>query len=88
MKQIFKNLLDLDMPVLTEKLAPRLAPFAKIIYLIALVFITFGVIASLGLLISGDISLFLATLLMLIAEFAIIRMFCEYLAASAPKIKK
>ena len=88
MKQTFKNLLDLEKPVLTEKLAPKLAPFAKIIYLVALVFIAFGVIGSLGLLISGDISLFLATLLMLVAEFAIVRMFCEYLAASAPDTKK
>jgi len=88
MKQTFKNLLDLETPVLTEKLAPKLAPFAKIVYLVALVFIAFGIIGSLGLLISGDISLFLATLLMLVAEFAIVRMFCEYLAASAPKAKK
>ena len=88
MKETFKNLLNLDTPVLTEKLAPKLAPFAKIVYYVALVFIAFGVIGTLGLLISGDFSLFLATMLMLVAEFAIVRMFCEYLAASAPKAKK
>ena len=88
MKKTFKNLLDLEKPVLTEKLAPKLAPFAKIIYFVALIFIAFAVIGSLGLLISGDISLFLATLLMLVAEFAIVRMFCEYLASTAPKAKK
>jgi len=88
MKDTFKNLLDLEKPVLTEKLAPKLAPFTKIIYYVALILIAFGVIGTLGLLISGDISLFLATLLMLVAEFAIVRMFCEYLASAAPKSKK
>ena len=87
-KETFKNLLDLEKPVLTEKLAPKLAPFSKIIYVVALGFIALGVIGSLGILISGNLSLFLATLLMLVAEFAIIRMFCEYLASTAPKSKK
>ena len=87
MKQTLKKLLDLETPILTESLAPKLAPFAKIIYLVALIFIALGIIGSLGLLISGDISLFLATLLMLVAEFAIVRMFCEYLTASTPKKK-
>ncbi len=88
MKETFKNLLNLDTPVLTEKLAPRLAPFAKIVYIIGLVIIAFGVIGTLGLLFRGDISLFLVSLLMVVAEFAIIRMFCEYLASTAPKAKK
>ena len=88
MKETFKKLLDLDTPVLTEKLAPKLAPFAKIIYFVAIALIAFGVISSLGLLISGPFSLFLITLLMLVAEFALVRMFCEYLAASAPKSKE
>ncbi len=88
MKETFKNLLNLDTPVLTEKLAPRLAPFAKIVYIIGLVIIAFGVIGTLGLLFRGDISLFLVSLLMVVAEFAIIRMVCEYLASTAPKAKK
>ena len=89
MKQTFKNLLNLDKPVLTEKLAPKLAPFAKIIYLIGLILMTLFCVRLLASLLSGgDFSLFLFDLLMLIAEFAVIRMFCEYLAASAPKEKK
>ena len=87
MKETFKNLLDLEKPILTEKLAPKLAPFAKIIYLVALVIIGLGVIGSLGILFS-NLSLFLVTLLMLVAEFAIVRMFCEYLASTTPHSKK
>ena len=87
-KETFKNLLSLDEPVLTKKLAPKLAPFAKIIYYVGLVFIAIGVIGSLGLLISGDFSLFLATLLMLVAEFALVRMFSEYLTSTASQSKK
>ena len=88
MHKLLKNLLDLDQQILTKKLAPSIAPFAKIIYYAALVLIAFGVIGSLGLLIAGEISLFLASLLMLVAEFAIVRMFCEYLVSTAPKAKK
>lgn len=88
MKKTFKNLLNLDNPILTERLAPHLAPFAKIVYIVGLVLIAFGFVGTLGLLIHGDISLFLVSLLMLVAEFAIIRMFCEYLASTAPKGKK
>jgi len=88
MKETFKSLLNLDKPILTEKLAPKLAPFAKIIYFIAIALIAFGAISSLGLLISASFSLFLLTLLMLVAEFALVRMFCEYLASSAPKSKE
>jgi len=36
----------------------------------------------------GDFSIFLFDLLMLIAEFALVRMFCEYLASSDSKGKK
>ena len=89
MKQTFKNLLDLENPVLTETLAPKLAPFAKWIYAIGLIVMT---IFCLRLIVSlfndGNISIFFFDLLMLVAEFAIVRMFCEYLAASAPKAKK
>ena len=89
MKQTFKNLLNLDKPVLTEKLAPKLAPFSKLIYFIALALMTvFCLRLVASLLTGGNISIFFFDLLMLIAEFAVVRMFCEYLAASAPKTKK
>ena len=87
-KQTFKNLLDLDKPVLTDALAPKLAPFAKIIYFIGLVVMTVFCLRLIASLFNGgNISLFFFDLLMLVAEFAVVRMFCEYLAASAPKEK-
>jgi len=86
MKGTFKNLLNLDKLVLTEKLAPKLAPFAKWIYVIGLVLMTLRLVKAVFYF--GDFSVFLFELLMLIAEFAILRMFCEYLASTAPKAKK
>lgn len=86
MKETFKNLLNLDKPVLTEKLAPRLAPFARLIYIIGLVLMTLRLVKAVFYF--GDFSVFLFELLMLIAEFAILRMFCEYLASTTPKAKK
>ena len=89
MKETFKNLLNLDNPVLTEKLAPKLAPFAKIIYFVGLVLMTIFCIRLLAALLNGgNFSIFLFDLLMLVAEFTVVRMFCEYLSASAPKEKK
>ncbi len=86
MKDTFKNLLSLDKPVLTEKIAPKLAPFANIIYVIGLVLMTLRLVKAVFYF--GDFSVFLFELLMLVAEFAILRMFCEYLASTAPKAKK
>lgn len=88
MKKFMKKIMDLDTPVLTKMLASKLAPFAKVLYAVLLVIIAFGFIGSLGLLLSGDISLFLATLLGLVAEFTLVRMFCEYLVSANPKAKK
>ncbi|MBQ3695778.1 MAG: hypothetical protein II938_02260 [Alphaproteobacteria bacterium] len=89
MKETFKNLLDLEKPVLTEKLAPKLAPFAKLIYFVGLVLMALFAIRLIAALLNGEnFSIFLFDLLMLVAEFAVVRMFCEYLAASAPKAKK
>ena len=86
MKETFKNLLNLDKPVLTEKLAPKLAPFARLIYIVGLVLMTLRLVKAVFYF--GDFSVFLFELLMLIAEFAILRMFCEYLASTTPKAKK
>lgn len=83
MKEILKNLMHLDKPVLTEKLAPKIAPYAKIIYLVVLVVLGLTAISSLGMLLLGNIGFFLATIFWVIVEFAIVRMFCEYLISSA-----
>ena len=79
MKEIFKHLMNLDQPVLTEKLAPKLAPYAKIIYFVVLVILALTTLSSLGMLFSGYLVGFLGAILGVIVEFAIVRMFCEYL---------
>lgn len=89
MKKVFKELLDIENPVFTNGLAPKLAPFAKIIYIIGLVLMVIFCMRMIGGLLSGsNFSVFLFDLLMLVAEFAVVRMFCEYLASSAPKSDK
>ena len=82
MKEIFKNLMNLDKPILTEKLAPKIAPYAKIIYLVVLLVLGLTTISSLGMLFLGNVGFFLATIFWVIVEFAIVRMFCEYLISS------
>ena len=82
MKEIFKNLMNLDKPVLTEKLAPKIAPYAKIIYFVVLVILALTTLSSLGMLLSGYIAGFLGAILLVVVEFALVRMFCEYLMKS------
>ena len=79
MKELFQNLLNLDKPVLTQKLAPMLAPFARLIYIVGLVILTLAILGALALLFKLEISAFLISLIGICAEFALIRMFCEYL---------
>ena len=83
MKELFQNLMNLDKPILTEKLAPKIAPYAKIIYLVILVILGLTTISSLGMLLLGNVGLFLAAIFWIIVQFAIVRMFCEYLTSSA-----
>ena len=85
MSEMVKDLMNLDKPVLTEKLAPKLAPFAKIVYIIGLVIIAIALLLALKLLLVGDFTVFLLVLIGVVAEFALLRMFCEYLAAATPK---
>ena len=85
MKEIFQNLLNLDKPLLTEKLAPMLAPFARLIYIIGLIILILASLGSLALLFKLELSAFLVSLIGICAEFALIRMFCEYLTAHKNK---
>jgi hypothetical protein len=85
MKELFKNLINLDMPILTQKLAPSLTPFARLIYIIGLVILTLATLGALYLLLKLEISEFLLALIGIFAEFALLRMFCEYLVASGRK---
>ena len=79
MQEIFQDLMNLDKPVLTEKLAPKIAPYAKIIYLVVLIILGLTTISSLGMLLLGNIGLFLMAILGVVCEFVLVRMFCEYL---------
>ena len=89
MNKVLKDLLDVEKPVLTNKLVPKLAPFAKVIYLVGLFLMAIFCIRLIGGLLAGsNFSVFLFDLLMLIAEFAVVRMFCEYLASSSSKSNK
>ena len=81
MKELFQNLMNLDKPVLTNKLAPMLAPFARLIYIVGLVILTLAVLGALSLLFRFEISGFLVALIFVAAEFCMLRMFCEYLTS-------
>ena len=81
MQEIFKELMNLDKPILTEKLAPKIAPYAKIIYLVVLLVLALTTISSLGLLLLGNVMLFLGAIFWIIVEFVLVRMFCEYLTS-------
>ena len=78
MKEFFKNLMNLDKPILTEKLAPKIAPYAKIIYLVVLVILGLSTLSSLSLLLVNPFA-FLGAFFFILVEFALVRMFCEYL---------
>jgi len=86
MKAVVKKFLDVEQPVLTEKLAPKLAPIAKIVYWLGLVLMVLRLLETFSYF--KNFSVFLLDLLILVAEFALLRMFCEYLASTAPKAKK
>ena len=83
MKELFKNLMNLEEPVLTRSLAPKIAPYAKIIYLLVLIFLALTTLSSLGMLFSGYLFGFLGAIFGVVIEFAMVRMFCEYLMSSS-----
>ena len=82
MQELFQNFMNLEKPVLTEKLAPKIAPYAKIIYLVVLLLLGLSVLTSLGILFISPFA-FIGTLFFIVVEFLLVRMFCEYLTNSA-----
>ena len=80
MKEILKHLMNLDEPILTEKLAPKIAPYAKIIYLVVLVILGISTLGTLGLLLVNPLA-FIGAIFFILVEFALVRMFCEYLTS-------
>ncbi len=86
MRRILKELMNLDEPVLTEKLAPKIAPYAKILYLIVLIILGLSTLGSLSLLVINPLA-FIGALFLIMVEFALVRMFCEYLISTHPDRK-
>jgi len=82
MNKTLEDLLNVEKPILTTKLAPKLAPFAKIVYLVGLVIVAGGVLTALKSLFSGEVYQALFVLINAVAELALLRMFCEYLVSS------
>jgi len=80
MKELFKNLMNLDKPILTKKLAPKIAPYAKIIYLVVLVILGLSTLGTLGVLLVNPLA-FIGAIFLIFTEFLLVRMFCEYLTS-------
>ena len=80
MCELFKNLMNLDKPILTQKLAPKIAPYAKIIYLVVLVILGLSALSSVRLLLISPLA-FIGAFFLILVEFTLVRMFCEYLTS-------
>lgn len=78
-KEEMKKFLTLDEPIFVSKFAPVLAPYAKIVYLIGLVILAVTVLAALMTLLTGGIASAFLTLVVVVVEFILFRMFCEFL---------
>ena len=78
-KEEMKKFLTLDEPIFVSKFAPVLAPYAKIVYLIGLVILAISVLAALMTLLTGGIASAFLTLVVVVVEFILFRMFCEFL---------
>lgn len=78
-KEEMKKFLTLDEPIFVSKFAPVLAPYAKVVYLIGLVILAISVLAALMTLLTGGIASAFLTLVVVVVEFILFRMFCEFL---------
>ncbi|MBQ8250364.1 MAG: hypothetical protein IJY92_00445 [Alphaproteobacteria bacterium] len=77
-KEELKKYLELGEPIFTEKYAPKLAPYAKIIYLIGLVILAISLLGAVVTLFSNFAAAIL-TVIAVVVEFVLFRMFCEFL---------
>ena len=78
-KEFIKKLLQLDEPILTEKYAPVLAPYAKLLYLVGLVILAISAFGAIVALFTGAFAGAVLSMLAIVVEFALLRMFCEFL---------
>lgn len=80
-KQLFHELMTLDKAILVPKLAKRLQPYTKLIYVILLMFLALFAFVGLVNLVTMKISVALIQFLFVFIAFVIVRMFCEFLTA-------
>ncbi len=78
LQQKAQKVLELKEPILVNIVAPKLAPHARIIYLIGLVIYAVSMLVSFVMLFSNP-SAAIVALFLIVVEFAILRMFCEFL---------
>lgn len=77
-KKNAQKVLELKEPLFVEKLAPKLKKYAQIIYLVGLVLLAISVLGSIVLLFTSP-SAAIVSLLFVVIEFILLRMFCEFL---------
>lgn len=70
---------DLNTPVLTSKYALKVQPYAKWVYIVLTIYFAFRLIQAAFTLFSGDISQAIISVVITVAEFGVLRMWCEYL---------
>ncbi len=87
-KEMLDELTNLEKPFLVDRLAGKLAPHAKIIYIVLAVILALSALRSLVSVFTGNFSVAIFDLVMVAVYFVIVRMFCEFLVASAPKEAK
>ncbi len=80
-KQLFHDLMTLDKAILVPKFAKRLKSYAKLIYVILLMFLALFAFVGLVNLVMMKISLSFVQFLFVFSAFIIVRMFCEFLTA-------
>ena len=80
-KEELKKYLELSEPIFTTKFAPLLAPYAKIIYLVGLVILAISLLGAVVTLFSNFAGAIL-TVVAVIVEFVLFRMFCEFLQSN------
>ena len=78
LKQNAQKMLELKEPFFVEKLAPKLKNYAQIIYLVGLVLLAISVLGGIIMLFSSP-SAAIISLLFVVVEFILLRMFCKFL---------
>lgn len=79
LKEAAKDIINLDKPVLSQRLTGKLKPYAKIIYLVLLVVLVLNALRALVMLFAGHISIALFDLIFTAVYFVILRLFAEAL---------